>query len=74
VEGRLEKFFKETCLLEQQFIKNPDISIQQLIMEHIAKLGENINVRRFVRYELGEGLAKRQNDCAVGIKATVSLG
>ena len=73
VEGRLEKFFKETCLLEQQFIKNPDISVQQLITEHIAKLGENINVRRFSRYELGEGLAKRQDDCVVGIKAAVNL-
>lgn len=71
VEGRLEKFFKNNCLLEQQFIKNPDITVQQLITEHIAKLGENINVRRFTRYELGEGLAKRQNNCAVGIMDTV---
>ncbi|MGQ9825193.1 MAG: translation elongation factor Ts [Desulfotomaculales bacterium] len=57
VEGRLEKFFKEACLLEQPFIKNPDITVGQLVNEHIARLGENIIVRRFVRFELGEGLA-----------------
>ncbi len=58
VEGRLEKFFKETCLLEQPFIKNQDVTIQQLLNEHIARLGENISVRRFARFELGEGLAR----------------
>ncbi|MCL6447752.1 MAG: translation elongation factor Ts [Armatimonadetes bacterium] len=57
VEGRLEKYFKETCLLEQPFIKNQDVTIQQLLNEHIARLGENISVRRFARFELGEGLA-----------------
>lgn len=57
VEGRLEKFFKETCLLEQPFIKNQDITVAQLVNEHIARLGENITVRRFVRFELGEGPA-----------------
>lgn len=55
VEGRIEKFFKESCLLEQSFIKNPDISVQQLLNEQISRLGENIVVRRFTRYELGEG-------------------
>lgn len=58
VEGRLEKFFKETCLLEQPFIKNQDVTVQQLLNEHIARLGENISVRRFARFELGEGLVK----------------
>ena len=57
VEGRLEKFFKDTCLLEQPFIKNQDVTIAQLLNEHIARLGENITVRRFARFELGEGLA-----------------
>lgn len=55
VEGRLEKFFKESCLLNQQFIKNPDITVQNLLHEAIARIGENIVVRRFSRYELGEG-------------------
>lgn len=57
VEGRLEKFFKETCLLEQPFIKNPDITVQQLLNEQITRLGENMLVRRFTRYELGERLS-----------------
>lgn len=56
VEGRIEKFYKENCLVEQPFIKNPDVSVQEFIKETIAKLGENIIVRRFVRFELGEGL------------------
>ncbi|MEW6448510.1 MAG: translation elongation factor Ts [Bacillota bacterium] len=56
VEGRLEKFFKETCLLDQPFIKNPDITVQNLLHETIARIGENIVIRRFTRYELGEGV------------------
>jgi elongation factor Ts len=54
VEGRLGKFFQENCLEEQAFIKNPDQTVGQLVKEAIAKLGENIVVRRFVRYALGE--------------------
>jgi elongation factor Ts len=54
VEGRLEKFFTEQCLLEQAFIKNPDITVKDLIVDTIAKIGENIAVRRFTRYQLGE--------------------
>jgi len=69
VEGRIDKFFKEICLLEQPFIKDPDMSVQQLINEKIAKIGENISIRRFVRYELGEGLQKRQDDLASEVAA-----
>jgi len=54
VEGRLKKFFTEACLLEQPFIKNTDITVQDLLNELIAKTGENIIIRRFVRYQLGE--------------------
>ncbi|MGQ9557346.1 MAG: translation elongation factor Ts [Desulfurispora sp.] len=71
VEGRLEKFYKEVCLLEQPFIKNPDITVQQLITEKIAKIGENISVRRFVRYELGEGIEKKQGNLAEEVAAAV---
>ncbi|OAT85853.1 translation elongation factor Ts [Desulfotomaculum copahuensis] len=67
VEGRLEKFYKEVCLLDQPFIKDPDISVQQLLTEKVAKIGEKISIRRFVRYELGEGLAKRQDDFAAEV-------
>ena len=54
VEGKLKKFFSEACLLEQPFVKNPDITIQELLNDLIAKTGENIVVRRFVRFQLGE--------------------
>jgi len=53
-EGKLEKFFKEVCLLEQPYIKDDKKTIEELIKEYIAKLGENIQIRRFCRYELGE--------------------
>jgi elongation factor Ts len=59
VEGRIEKFFKEVCLLEQPFVKNPDVTIQELLNEKIAKIGENIAIRRFTRYEVGEGIEKK---------------
>ena len=54
VEGKLKKFFSEACLLEQPFVKNPDITIQNLLNDLIAKTGENIVVKRFVRFQLGE--------------------
>jgi elongation factor Ts len=54
VNGRLEKFYQETCLLEQPFVKNPDITVQELITGKIAVIGENIQVKRFTRYILGE--------------------
>ncbi len=54
VEGRLEKFFEENCLLEQNFVKNPDMTIEDYIKTYIAKLGENIRVKRFIRFELGK--------------------
>ncbi len=69
VEGRLDKFYKERCLLDQQFIKDPDKTVQQLIHENVAKIGENINVRRFVRYELGQGIEKEQDDFAAEVMA-----
>jgi elongation factor Ts len=54
VEGRMSKYYTETCLLEQPFVKDPTISVRDLIAAHIQKIGENIQVRRFVRYKLGE--------------------
>lgn len=54
VEGQLAKYFAERCLLDQPFIKNPDVTVGQHVKEHIAKLGENIVVRRFSRIALGE--------------------
>lgn len=54
VAGRLEKFYQEVCLLNQPFVKNPDITVADLIKEKIAKVGENITVSRFIRFVLGE--------------------
>ncbi|HAH96106.1 MAG TPA: translation elongation factor Ts [Firmicutes bacterium] len=62
--GRLEKFYKEVCLMEQPFIKDTDKTVEQVVKEAISKIGENISVRRFVRYERGEGLQKRSDDFA----------
>ncbi len=56
VEGKLEKFYKTVCLMEQPFVKDEDITVEALIKDHIARLGENIVMRRFARYELGESL------------------
>jgi elongation factor Ts len=56
VEGKLEKFYREVCLLEQSYVRDPNRTVTDLIGEHVAKLGEKIEVRRFVRYQLGEAL------------------
>lgn len=64
VEGRIEKYYKEVCLLEQPWIKDNDKTIQQLMTEKIATIGENINIRRFVRFERGEGIEKKQENFA----------
>ncbi|MER3424274.1 MAG: translation elongation factor Ts [Nitrospiraceae bacterium] len=53
-EGKLEKFYQESCLLEQTFIKDPTITIKDLLAQKIAKIGENIGIRRFTRYQLGQ--------------------
>lgn len=72
VEGRIEKFYKEFCLLEQPFIKNPDVTVQQLLHDKIGKMGENIGIRRFVRFELGEGIEKKKNDFVEEVMAQVN--
>jgi elongation factor Ts len=69
VEGRIEKYYKDVCLLEQPFVKDTNLTVQQLLTEKIAKIGENISIRRFVRYELGEGIEKKQSDIAADVEA-----
>lgn len=64
VEGRVNKYYKEVVLLEQDFVKNPDQTISQLVSESILKIGEKISIRRFTRYEMGEGLEKRNDNLA----------
>ena len=58
VEGKLEKFYGEICLLEQPFVKDPDITIQDLLNGFIGKVGEKVEIRRFTRFQVGEGIAK----------------
>lgn len=69
VDGKIEKYFSEICLHEQAFVKDPDKTVQQLVTETIAQLGENINIRRFVRFALGEGIEKEEKDLAAEVAA-----
>lgn len=62
VEGRLNKFYEEAVLLDQPFVKDPAKTVQDLLTEKIASIKENISVRRFARYKMGEGIAKRDDD------------
>lgn len=64
VDGKISKFYKEVCLLEQPFVKNPDITIEQLINDSILKIGEKITIRRFARFVMGEGLEKKNENFA----------
>jgi elongation factor Ts len=64
VEGRIEKFYAENCLMEQSFIKDPDMTISQLVNEKISRIGENITIRRFARFERGEGIEKKVENFA----------
>ena len=69
IEGKIEKFFGDVCLMDQLFVKDPEgkKKVGDIITEKIAKIGENISVRRFVRYQLGEGLQKRSCDFAAEV-------
>lgn len=72
-EGQVTKWLKEICLLDQGFVKDPDKTIDQLQQELIAKIGENIKIRRFVRFELGEGLEKKKDDFAAEVAKQAGL-
>ena len=71
VAGRIEKNYKEVCLMEQPFVKDPDKTISDLITESIAKIGENISIRRFTRYQLGEGIEKKEENFAEEVMSFV---
>lgn len=64
VEGRLKKYLSEVCLLDQSYIKNPDQTVEELLRETASKVGENIKIRRFARFEVGEGIEKKEEDFA----------
>lgn len=69
VAGRIDKFYKENCLLEQPFVKDPDVTVADLTAALVGKIGENIVVRRFVRFECGEGIEKKSDDFAAEVAA-----
>ena len=71
VDGQIKKWIAENCLLEQKFVKNPDLTVGDYLKETIAKIGENIVIRRFVRFELGEGLEKKKDNFAEEVAAQV---
>ncbi len=64
VDGRVKKYYKDVCLMEQEFVKDSEKTIKDLITDATLKIGEKINIRRFVRYQMGEGLEKRQDNFA----------
>jgi len=68
VEGRLSKFYQETCLMEQPFVKDQNITVGDLVRQMISKTGENIRVRRFIRFKMGEGLEKRVSDLGAEVQ------
>ncbi len=72
VTGKMEKFFSEAVLLQQPYVKNPDQTVGEMIAEAVATIGENIQVRRFVRYKLGEGIEKRSEDFAAEVASQVA--
>lgn len=67
VDGKIDKYYKEIVLMEQPFVKDPDKSIELLLKEQIATIGENLQIRRFARFELGEGLEKKGCDFAAEV-------
>jgi len=73
VDGQITKWMKEICLLDQSWVKDPDKTIEQVQQELIAKIGENIKIRRFARFELGEGLEKKKDDFAAEVAKQAGL-
>ncbi|MBE5742284.1 MAG: translation elongation factor Ts [Clostridiales bacterium] len=71
VEGRIKSFYEDNCLLCQKFVKDPDKTIEQLVVEATAQIGEKISIRRFVRFEMGEGLQKKEENFADEIQSQV---
>lgn len=70
-EGKLESYFEMACLYDQKFVKDPNITVKELINNLVGKIGENIQVRRFARFKTGEGLEKRSTDLAGDVAAAL---
>jgi elongation factor Ts len=71
IEGRLNKFYEEAVLVDQPFVKDPSKTVGELVAEKIASIKENITIRRFTRYKMGEGIEKRQDDFAAEVASMV---
>lgn len=71
IEGRLNKYYEENVLLDQPFVKDPSLTISDLVKEKIASIKENISVRRFARFKMGEGIEKKQDDFAAEVASMV---
>lgn len=72
VQGRIEKRLKEMCLMDQPYIRDQNITVEELVKQHIATLGENIRIRRFARFVLGEGIEKKESNFAEEVAAQMS--
>jgi elongation factor Ts len=68
VEGRISKFYQETCLMEQPYVKDQNITVGDLLRQMISKTGENVKIRRFTRFKMGEGLEKRSSDLGAEVQ------
>lgn len=73
VEGRIEKYYKDTCLMDQAFVKDPEKSIKDILTDATVAIGEKLSVRRFVRFERGEGMQKREDDFAAEVMKQAGL-
>ena len=73
VAGKIDKFFADVCLLEQDFIKDPEKTVQQVLTEKISNIGENITIRRFVRFERGEGIQKKEENFAEEVMKEINV-
>ena len=73
VEGRIKKFYKDVVLTEQEYVKDPSKTISQLVSDAVNKIGEKISIRRFVRFQMGEGLEKRKDDFVEEVKKQAGM-
>jgi elongation factor Ts len=71
LEGKMNKWYQDVCLVDQPFVKDPDKTVGQLVTEKVARIGEKLSVRRFVRFQVGEGIEKKQTDFAAEVQQQV---
>jgi len=71
LSGKMEKYFETVCLVDQPFVKDDKKKVHEVVTEAIAKIGENITIRRFSRFQVGEGLEKKKEDLAAEVAKTI---